>query len=572
VISFRLEAAFYLAAIVLAEFVSPWPLEGRTAALLLAVVMTARFVGQSLRHFRAAARVWPVLRSRVIELGLTAAALTFLVSKAAIWMHELMDPAMRLVLEPIYRQYAGAFLVIAGSRVVVGDISVRPLLYRLEVRPARTAAMGFFAAIVAGTVLLSLPVSVVHLEQLSLLDALFTATSAVTVSGLIVYDPGSFHTGFGQSVLLGLIQLGGIGTMAASASLVILAGRRLRLRSAAALQESMDLETVGHVRGQLRTIVGMTLAAEVLGALALYAFWRDDPRVAVPWFDALFHAVSAFCNAGFSTFSSGLVPLRESLGTNLVIAGLIVVGGLGFPVVRVLGHLAVGGWRTRQAVRLSLHARLALLTAGTLLVSGTLMFLLLEWQRTLAPLTWPSRFVAAGFLSVTARTAGFNTLDTAALAPATLWLLMLLMFVGGNPGSTAGGIKTTTFATVVATFWGTLRGRPHVEAFRRTIPDEQVTKALALLGISTAVIAAGVTALLATQAGEPLALVFEAVSAFGTVGLSTGVTSTLNGLGKTVIIGLMFVGRTGPLTLAFALAARRVSTAVTYPAEKVMIG
>jgi trk system potassium uptake protein TrkH len=173
---------------------------------------------------------------------------------------------------------------------------------------------------------------------------------------------------------------------------------------------------------------------------------------------------------------------------------------------------------------------------------------------------------------VTARTAGFNTLPTGALAPVTMWLLMLLMLVGGSPGSTAGGIKTTTASTAVATLWATLTGRPQVEAFRRTIPDEQVAKALALVGVSLAVIALGVMALLATQAGEPLALTFEAVSAFGTVGLSTGLTPRLDAWGKIVLMLLMFVGRTGPLTLGFALAARERRAPVVYPPEKIMIG
>lgn len=571
-LSRRLKPALLLAAIAIAEYASPWRAAGRAAVLVLAVALTAWFVAQSVRHFRLAARVRAVLRTRFLELALTAAALALLASKAAVWLRELANPAAGSSLDPVYRQYAAAFLLVAGLRMLVGDFPVRRILYRLELRPAQTVALGFAGAILAGTLLLSLPLSVARLEELSFLDALFTATSAVTVTGLIVYDPGTFHTPFGQAVLLGLIQLGGFGTMAASASLVILAGRRLRLQHAAALQESMDLETVGHVRKRLRALLGITVAAEAAGAVILYLLWRGRPGIEDPAFSALFHAVSAFCNAGFSTFRSGLVPFRDDLGTNVVFVSLIVLGGLGFPVLPGLGRLALGAWRRRRVPLLTLHARLALLTTGILLAGGALAVGALEWRGALAPLGWPSRLLAAGFLSVTARTAGFNTVDTAALAPATLWLLMMLMFIGGSPGGTAGGIKTTTAATVIATLWATVRGRPRVEAFRRTLPDEQVAKALALVGISLIVVMAAVLALLATQGSDPLALAFEAVSAFGTVGLSTGLTPSLNAWGKVVIMAAMFVGRTGPLTLGFALAARAARGRVTYPSERVMIG
>lgn len=535
-------------------------------------MLTTRFVVQSARHFRFAARVRSVLRTRFIELGLTAGALALLASKVAVWLQELADPATRQALDPVYRQYAAAFVIAAGLRVVVGDFNVRRVLHRLDLRPAQTVALGFAALVLAGTILLSLPFSVERLEELSLVDALFTATSAATVTGLIVHDPGTFYTAFGQGVLLLLIQLGGLGTMAASASLVVLAGRRLRLARAAELQESMDLETVGHVRSLLRTIVVMTAVAEGAGALVLWLLWRGREGIETPTFAAAFHAVSAFCNAGFSTFATSLTGFVGHVPTNAVFVVLIVAGGLGFPIMSEIWRFVFEHHHGASRPLFSLHARLGLVMTGGLLLVGTLAFLVLEWGGALASLGGATRVAGAGFLSVTARTAGFNTIATGALAPATLLLLMALMFVGGCPGSTAGGIKTTTAATVVATLWTSVRGRPRVEAFRRTIPDEQVAKALALVGISFATVAGAIVFLLATQAGDPLALTFEAVSAFGTVGLSTGVTPTLNLAGKAVIMALMFAGRTGPLTLAFALAARSRPAHVTYPSEKVMIG
>jgi trk system potassium uptake protein TrkH len=305
-----------------------------------------------------------------------------------------------------------------------------------------------------------------RLESVALLDALFTATSAVTVTGLIVHDTGTFYTPLGQGVILALIQLGGLGTMAASASLVILAGRRLRLRTAAALQESMDLQTVGRVRGQLRTIVLVTLVVEAIGALLLFAAWQRHAAVPHPLAAAVFHAVSAFCNAGFSSFSQGLLPFRDHAATNAIVGTLIVVGGLGFPLLHELAGRLLAWRRDKPTLAASLHTRLALWTTALLLGAGAAAVLLFEALGTLRALPWSTRILAAGFQSVTARTAGFNTLDIAALAPVTLWVLILLMFVGGCPGSTAGGIKTTTAAAVTATLWTTLRGRERVEAFQ----------------------------------------------------------------------------------------------------------
>jgi trk/ktr system potassium uptake protein len=562
---------FFLGAIGAAEYLSPWRAAGRFAAVVLAAILTGQFLWDSARQFRRSAGLRAALRARFLELALTAAAFALLASQVFVWAQFLPDPAARQALEPVYRQYAATFLVVAGLRLLVGEFPVRRLLHRLELRPAQTVAMGFAFAILAGTLLLSLPPAVTSLEAVSMLNALFTATSSVTVTGLIVYDIGTFHTPLGQAIILCLIQLGGLGTMAASASLVILAGRRLRLRTAAALQESMDLQTVGQVTGQIRTIILTTLAAEGVGTVLLFLGWREHPAVGSALFAAVFHAVSAFCNAGFSIFSENLLPLRDHLPTNATVGGLIVLGGLGFPVIHGLQQMA-SQWIHGRRVVVSLHTRLALLSTGLLLAAGTAVVLLVEAQGVLAGLPWFSQFVSALFQSITARTAGFNTLDVGAMRPATLWLLMLLMFVGGCPGSTAGGIKTTTAAAMVATFWATLTGRDRVEAFRRTIPAEQVAKALAVVGVSAATVAAVTLGLLSTESGSPLALTFEAVSAFGTVGLSVGVTSGLSQWGKLFIAGAMFVGRTGPLTLGFALAVRERRSRVAYPAEKIMIG
>ncbi|HBA60371.1 MAG TPA: hypothetical protein DCZ92_06070 [Elusimicrobia bacterium] len=327
------------------------------------------------------------------------------------------------------------------------------------------------------------------------------------------------------------------------------------------------------MRGQVKTIVAVTFAAEALGALALWLRWRERADIEAPILAAVFHAVSAFCTAGFSLLADGLARFRADGASNAIVVALMLLGSLGFPVFQDLGRVARSLAARQRPPRLALHTRLALVTTGVLVAAGLVAALGLEWRGVLAPLTLPGHLLAAVFLAVTAQsTTGFNTVDTGALGPATLWLVMVLMFVGGSPGSTAGGVKTTTLATVVASVWATLRGRARVEAFRRTLSDEQVTKALALIGISLATVAVAILALLATQTGDALALTFEAVSAFGTVGLSTNLTPTLDAWGKAVVIAVMFIGRTGPLTLGFALAARARRRRIVYPPEKIMIG
>lgn len=561
-----------LALVAAAEYAAPWRPLGRAVTVGAACVLTGILVRDSLRHFRLAAPR-SVIRTRFIELGLTGTAVALLASKVVVWSRELTDPRIGVTLEPAYRQYAGAFLVVAGLRIVAGNFTVRRALHRLDLRPAQTAAVGFAAVIAGGTLLLSLPVSVTDLARFSLADALFTAASAVTTTGLVVYPPGSTLTPFGQVTLAVLMQIGGLGTMATSASLVILAGRGLRLKSAAALQESMDLQTLGQVRRQLWTIVALTAGAETLGSIGLYTMWRARPDIEDPGFAAVFHSVSAFCTAGLSTFAGSLASFRDDPGTSAVLALLMLLGSLGVPVLSSVAGLIERLRDSQARPRVPLHARLALLTTGGLLTAGVLAVLVFDWQTGLASMASPGKVLAAGFLAVSAQsTGGFSTFGISSLTPATLCVLMGLMWVGGSPGSTAGGIKTTSVAVVVAAVAATVRGRPRVEAFRRTLAGEQVAKALALAGLSLVVIAVAAVALIATQAHDSLALVFEVVSAFGTVGLSAGVTADLNLFGKLVIIAVMFVGRVGPLTLGFALAAGTRPRPMTYPTEKVMIG
>lgn len=415
--------------------------------------------------------------------------------------------------------------------------------------------------------------------ELSWLDALFTATSAVCVTGLIVVDTATYFTGAGQAFLLLLIQLGGLGIITFTTLIILALGRRLSLRH----EDLAGAETPIHEeldRPRLtRDIVLFTIAFELVGALLLYALWV--PRFG--WRDASWHAlfqsVSAFCNAGFSTFSDSLVGLQQSTASLLVIAVLIVTGGVGF---LVLEELYMKGWagRGRGRRRLSLHTRLVLGTTALLLLGGWGLFGLFAWDGVLASLTLPHRVSNAFFMSVTARTAGFNTVDYAAAADDTNFLTIILMMIGGSPGSTAGGLKTTTVALIALLAVARLRGHVIISLSGRSIPQETVQRAVGLFVLAFGVLTLAIFGYAHTELAPSVGTgqsflrhLFEAVSAFNTVGLSLGVTADLSAAGRWLTIVLMFVGRVGPLTVAAALARRaRGTAAIRYSYEEVIIG
>jgi trk system potassium uptake protein TrkH len=436
-----------------------------------------------------------------------------------------------------------------------------------------------------GGVLLTLPQSLRDPSQASLVDGLFTATSAVCVTGLAVNVIPQAYTPFGQGVLLVLIQIGGLGIMVLSAFFAIVVGQRMQARATAVMAEMIDADSFTSFRRTVLTIVVSTLVVEALGALALYGLFSQyydagfGPDEGTPlsgpgdlrW-AAVFHAVSAFCNAGFSVFRDGLVPFVGSPAVCLVIMTLIVVGGIGFPVLDELARVAYERVRGRRPRRLSLHARAVLLTTAALLVSGALLFLPLEWSASMAHLSLPSKLLAALFQSVTLRTAGFNTVDFAAMRPATLFVACVYMLVGGSPGSTAGGIKTTTLFVMVAALRAELAGHAKPRMLDRSLGQSTVRRATGLAFLSVLLISGILFVLLLVEPTEPHKLLFETVSAFGTVGVTAGVTPGLGVLGKVVIMFAMFVGRVGPMTLALALAARAGRQSIELPEERLVIG
>jgi trk system potassium uptake protein TrkH len=416
--------------------------------------------------------------------------------------------------------------------------------------------------------------------DVSLLDAAFTAVSAVCVTGLTVVDTGSRFTPLGQAVILALIQAGGLGLMTYAVFAGVVLGRKIAFTDRMLIQETLHHSAAPGVRRLVKHILFFTLATEAAGAFVLsLRFLEQMPPGEAVW-QSVFHSVSAFCNAGFALFPDNLAGFRGDWLVSLVVSGLVLVGGIGFLVVMEVEDALRARLAGRRS-RLSLHARLTLVVSGVLLALGAVLFLALEWENMLLGLPLGEKLLAGWFQSVAARTAGFSVVDYGRASTDTLFLTVFLMFVGASPGSTGGGIKTTTLGLLVALLAARWRGVGRATVFRRTIPHAVMDRALALAMIAWALTTAATFALVAIEVrGVPFAearpsfaaLLFEVVSAFGTVGLSTGITPHLSAPGKLVLMVLMFAGRVGPLTLVMAVGARRGSGRFRYAEENVMVG
>jgi trk system potassium uptake protein TrkH len=440
---------------------------------------------------------------------------------------------------------------------------------RTSSHPAVVFVYGFAAFILMGGLVLTLPVASASGQWTPLLDALFTSTSAVCVTGLVLLDTGTYWSGFGQIVILLLIQLGGFGFMTSSTLLLLLLRREATLRERILLREALGSGGVGSVFHLARKVIVFTLVAEASGAIILtIAFLSEvSPAQAVWW--GVFHAVSAFNNAGFDVVGEfrSLVPFNQSPEILLTVACLIVVGGISYTVVEDLS-------KRRGFVRLSLDSKLVLVTTAVLLALGTVGVLFTERANaaTLGDMPIGLRLLNAFFASVSPRTAGFNSIDVGAMTENGLFVLIALMFIGGAAGSTAGGIKVQTFSVLLFAIVSAVRGGSEVEAFGRRVPNGYVLRAIAVALLSLAVVFVVAFALTLTENARFLYLLFEAFSAFGTVGLTTGITPNLSPASLVILGVTMFAGRLGPLTLVLALAARERRTTYRWPAEGVKIG
>ncbi len=454
----------------------------------------------------------------------------------------------------------------------------RDSLWR-RLSPPQLLVGSFLLLIVLGTFALQLLPGIYAGEPLSWINALFTVTSAVCVTGLIVVDTATFFTPFGQGVILVFIQLGGLGIIGFTTVLLVALGRRLSLRHEELATSLSDVAPQVDYRRLLRNVLLFTLLIEAAGAVALYLCWI--PRlgwVGAVW-PAVFHSISAFCNAGFSTFSDSLMGFQQAPLTQGIIMALIIVGGIGF---LTLEEMELEYKRGRR-FRVSLHSKLVLATTAVLIVGGWILFSWFEWRVTFRDLPGWARVLNGLFVSVTARTAGFNTIDYGQAADSTNFLTMILMFIGGSPGSTAGGVKTTAAALIAIQAWSRVRGREVSSIWGRSIPLETNQRAVGLFVMASALITLSIFVLSFVEAPAELsgqlprgflAYAFEAFSAFNTVGLSMGVTAELSTSGKWTIIVLMFTGRVGLLTFAASLARRAYEPAggFRYAYEDVIVG
>ena len=441
-----------------------------------------------------------------------------------------------------------------------------------KLKPVQVLVLGFAGIILLGTILLMLPFSTYHGHGIGFVDALFTATSAVCVTGLVVVDTGTYWTFWGQLVIMMLIQIGGLGFMTMATSVAILLGKKIGLKNRLIMQEALNQFSIAGVIRLTKYVIFTTLFIEGVGALLLsirfvpmFGLWKGI-------FSSIFHSISAFCNAGFDIMGNGvsLMPFVEDPLVNLVIISLIIVGGLGFAVVADI-------LRYTETKKFSLHTKLVFTMTGTMIVVGFLLVFLLEFNNpeTLGNLTLKGKILGALFHSVTPRTAGFNTLDMASMRLPTLLITIFFMFIGGSPGSTAGGIKTTTFGMIILKVISVVRGDDDVEFAHRRIARETINRALAIVFIAALIVVVEVLLLSITESHVTFQeLLFEAISAFGTVGLSLGITSKLTFAGKLVIITAMFFGRLGPLTIVLAISNRRnnYKKLIRYPEGKIIVG
>ncbi len=458
--------------------------------------------------------------------------------------------------------------------------------------PTQTLIASFLILIFTGAGLLMLPRSAAK-ENISFVDSLFTATSATCVTGLIVKDTGEDFSLMGQIVILSMIQLGGLGIVIFGAVFALLLGQALSLRESVAMQDLLSAQTLGKIGNMIAFIFVGTIFIEALGALSLFGMWDNVPAwtgdIKEQWFCSIFHSISSFCNAGFSLFSSSFTGYSGCWAVYVVVCPLIILGGLGFSVLYDLVNIAAdktklffGGWFRgygsflEHAPRtLRLQSKIVLSVSAALIILGAIGIFLFNRYSVGSYGGEKVGVLDALFQSITARTAGFNTFDINQMSVSSRFILMLLMFIGGSPGSTAGGIKTVTLAVVVMTVIAALRKREEVEMFRRSVRLAIVGRAITVTLLFGLVLFTATLALSITERGggfDMSQISFEAASALGTVGLTTGITPSLTTAGKLIIIVTMLIGRLGPLTLLAALTFNIKPARYNYPEEAIIVG
>ncbi len=448
-------------------------------------------------------------------------------------------------------------------------IDFRKSLRRLT--PAQSLVAGFTLIILAGAVLLTLPLSSSAGVSQSFVDALFTSVSAVTTTGLVVVDTGSYYSLFGQAVILVLFQIGGLGYMTFIVVFAYILGRKPSLMSGMTLQESFSGLSMGEIKGFIKSVILYTVFFEFAGAILLALYWMREFAPLESLYYAIFHSVSAFCTAGFGLFRDSLASYRNDPVVNPVISILCFAGGIGFFVLHDLRRLFDRNPGETRRKGLSLHSRLALVSSLALAAGGTAVIFAAGGDVTSLPAG--DRLTTSLFQALSASTTtGFSTIETRSMGSTGLFATTILMFIGASPGGSGGGIKTTTFGLTVIFLRALLRGRREVVVFKREIPPETMNRAFAI-GLAALLLVLFDTLLLTVTEEAPfLYILFESVSAFGTVGLSTGITHELSAAGKLVISLTMLIGRLGPLAIGFSLVSRKKPAAFRYTEGKVYVG
>lgn len=467
---------------------------------------------------------------------------------------------------------------------LIGGVELlKPMKIRIKIRtffsrhlsPTRIFVLSFAGVILTGAILLWFPFSATK-GNLRFVDALFTSTSGVCVTGLVVIDIGKDLSTVGQIITIFLFQIGGLGIITFSTIFFVIMGRGISFKGREIVQSTFLHTPRKDFFFILKSVLWFTFIFESIGTLLLFIRFTKDFPLGKAFYQALYHSISAFNNCGYSLFSDSLIGYQGDLLVNITIMGLLVIGGIGF----VVQYEVFSKWKGEQK-KLSIHARIVLITTVILILSGTLLFYLFERNHILKDLPLQNKILASLFQSITPRTCGFNTVDIGLLTNATLLLLIVLMFIGASPGSTGGGIKTTSAALLLLMIWNRLKGNEEVNIFNRTIPREIISRTISIIFASAFSVSLITSILLITGGGNlhPMEsrhffveYLFETVSAFGTVGLSMGMTPKVSDIQKLAIILMMFAGRVGPLTLAFSLSRGAGGKSLTYAEEGVMVG
>jgi trk system potassium uptake protein TrkH len=447
------------------------------------------------------------------------------------------------------------------------------LQLKSELTPARILVLGFGGIILVGAALLTLSIASKDGQHLRFLDALFTATSAVCVTGLVIVDTGTHFTKFGQTVIISLIQIGGLGFMTISTLLAMVVGKKIGLKERILIQESFNQYSMAGLVRLIRNVIIVTLAFEVTGGIILTIRFLWDFPFDRAFAFGFFHSISAFCNAGFDLFGQVYGPFASlthyvsDWTVSVVIGGLFVFSGLGFPTIMELARYP----KTRK---LSLHAKVVVKMTTALILVGALIILVIELSnpKTVGGLDVSGKFLGAVFQSITPRTAGFNTLPIGQLKSATWFFMIVLMFIGASPSSTGGGVKTTTFGVMIATIIASIKGRDDVEMFERRIPRDLVYKAITIITFALGWVGTVSLVMSLVEPFEFLQIFFEVMSAFGTVGLSTGITPQLTDISRAILIITMFIGRVGVLTVTMALFKILKPVSSKFIEERLVIG